>query len=93
MTEEEREAIKSFKEENDNNFSKFEELNDYERYKIRRDKIILDLLQRKNRQIDLMAQDLLIHGFDFVEFGKATGNFKKDKEKLKQLYEKQVKEA
>lgn len=53
-------------------------------------RVVLNLIQRKDRQIDLMAKDLLMCGFDFINFGKATGDFTKDKEKLKQLYAKEV---
>lgn len=51
---------------------------------------IKNLIQRKDRQIDLMAKDLLICGIDFINFGKATGDFTKNKEKLKELYAKEV---
>lgn len=48
------------------------------------------IIRQRDRQIDLMAKDLLMCGFDFINFGKATGDFTKDKEKLKQLYAKEV---
>ncbi len=47
---------------------------------------------RLNAIIDKMAKDLLICGIDFINFGKATGDFTKDKEKLKELYAKEVEE-
>ena len=46
MTEEEKKAIESFKEENDNDLSRFEDFNDYTQFKIKRDKTILNLIQK-----------------------------------------------
>lgn len=50
-------------------------------------------LEKKDKQIDLMAKDLLTCGFDWIDFGKATGDFNKDKEKLKQYFKKQAEEV
>lgn len=52
MTEEEKEAIKSFKEENDNDLSRFEDFNDYTQFKIKRDNTILNLIQELQEEIE-----------------------------------------
>ena len=41
MTIEEKEAMKSFKEENDNDLSRFDDFNSYSKFKIKREKTIL----------------------------------------------------
>lgn len=51
MTEEEKKAIGSFKQENENDLSRFEDFNDYTQTLIKRNKTILNLIQKQQKEI------------------------------------------
>lgn len=52
MSDEERKAIESFKEENDNDLSRFDDFNSYTQFKVKRDKIIIELIEKQSKEIE-----------------------------------------
>lgn len=52
MTNEEKKAIESFKEENNNDLSRFDDFNSYTQFKVKRDKLIIDLIEKQSKEIE-----------------------------------------
>lgn len=52
LAEEEKKAIESFKQENENDLSRFEDFNDYTQTLIKRNKTILNLIQKQQAEIE-----------------------------------------
>lgn len=52
MTDEEKKAIESFKEENNNDLSRFDDFNSYTQFKVKRDKLIIDLIEKQSKEIE-----------------------------------------
>lgn len=94
MTDEEKKAVKSFKQENENDLSRFEDFNNYTQTLIKRNNIILNLIQKqqaeiekKDKIIDLMAEDI----FDYEHITYVDNEqFKKCKQKIIKKFEKKV---
>lgn len=51
LAEEEKKAIESFKQENENDLSRFEDFNDYTQTLIKRNKTILNLIQKQQAEL------------------------------------------
>ena len=51
LSDEEKKAIESFKEENNNDLSRFDDFNSYTQFKVKRDKIIIDLIEKQQKEI------------------------------------------
>lgn len=58
MTDEEKKAVKSFKQENENDLSRLEDFNDYTQTLIKRNNTILNLIQKQ--QAELKKKDKII---------------------------------
>ena len=56
MSDEEKKAIESFKEENNNDLSRFDDFNSYTQFKVKRDKIIIDLIEKQSKEIQLLKE-------------------------------------
>ncbi len=55
------------------------------------DYVVQKETEKKDKIIDLILQDLMAcGGLDFIDIGNSNGNFKEDKQKLKQYFEKKV---
>lgn len=52
MSDEEKKAIESFKEENNNDLSRFDDFNSYTQFKVKRDKLIIDLIEKQFKEIE-----------------------------------------
>ena len=52
MSDEEKKAIESFKEENNNDLSRFDDFNSYTQFKVKRDKLIIDLIEKQTKEIE-----------------------------------------
>lgn len=52
MTDEEKKVIESFKENNNNDLSRFDDFNSYTQFKVKRDKIIIDLIEKQSKEIE-----------------------------------------
>ena len=82
MSDEERKAIESFKEENNNDLSRFDDFNSYTQFKVKRDKLIIDLIEKQSKEIEAYKKQL---DLDYVEKNYVS----KDKIKVKiEYYEK-----
>ena len=52
MSDEEKKAIESFKEENNKDLSRFDDFNSYTQFKVKRDKLIIDLIEKQQKEIE-----------------------------------------
>lgn len=57
MSDEEKKAIESFKEENNNDLSRFDDFNSYTQFKVKRDKLIIDLVEKQQKEIEELKED------------------------------------
>ena len=89
LSEEEKEAIESFKEENNNDLSRFDDFNSYTQFKVKRDKIIINLIEKQSKEIEELKDESKEY-----QIGFAQGCYEKDldwKDKIKakiEYYEK-----
>jgi len=58
LSDEEKKAIESFKEENNNDLSRFDDFNNYTQFKVKRDKIIIDLIDKQAKEIEELKETL-----------------------------------
>jgi hypothetical protein len=56
MSDEEKKAIESFKEENNNDLSRFDDFNSYTQFKVKRDKLIIDLIEKQSKEIEELKE-------------------------------------
>lgn len=56
LSDEEKKAIDSFKEVNNNDLSRFDDFNSYTQFKIKRDKIIIDLIEKQSKEIEELKE-------------------------------------
>lgn len=56
MSNEEKKAIESFKEENNNDLSRFDDFNSYTQFKVKRDKLIIDLIEKQQKEIEELKE-------------------------------------
>lgn len=57
LAEEEKKAIESFKQENENDLSRFEDFNNYTQTLIKRNKTILNLIQKQKKEISELKKE------------------------------------
>ena len=68
MSEEEKKAIESFKKENNNNLSRFDDFNSYTQFKVKRDEIIINLIEKQQKLINILIHNEAVkEGKDFNE--------------------------
>lgn len=58
MSDEEKKAVESFKEENNNDLSRFDDFNSYTQFKVKRDKVIIDLIEKQSKEIEELKETL-----------------------------------
>ena len=99
LSDEERKAIESFKEEINNDLSRFEYFNSYTQFKVKRDKIIIDLIEKQSKEIehqkekrDNQKKELAILNEKQKEFNKLLntvnsykGQFKRQEKEIEEL--------
>lgn len=56
LSDEEKKAIESFKEENNKDLSRFDDFNSYTQFKVKRDKIILNLIEKQQKEIEELKE-------------------------------------
>jgi hypothetical protein len=57
LSDEEKKAIESFKEENNNDLSRFDDFNSYTQFKVKRDKVIVDLIEKQSKEIEELKRE------------------------------------
>ena len=63
MSDEEKKAIESFKEENNKDLSRFDDFNSYTQFKVKRDKLIIDLIEKQQKEIELNKAKIISDSF------------------------------